>query len=124
MKHESPKRNNHSLYTLLCNACKVYKVKDNLRDVGCAGGIFQRFSPSNISVYNEEKVLGVINRINKLFAQTTYNFNEKKKRKLTLMICFECYLKLEKELLKLDGIGKVRATHLIQLSALLGLLPL
>ena len=79
---------------------------------------------TNISVYNEEKVLGVINIINKLFAETTYNFNEKKKRKLTLMICFECYLELEKELLKLDGIGKVRATHLIQLSALLGLIPL
>ena len=125
MKDRSLSKNNTlSLYTLLCKACKVYKAKDNLKDVGCAGGKFQRFSPSNISVYNEETVLDVIESVNIIFAKSTFNFNEKNKRKLTPMICFECYLELEKELLKLDGIGKVRATHLIQLSALLGLIPL
>ena len=82
------------------------------------------FLPSNISVYNKDTVLDVIESVNNIFAKSTFNFNEKNKRKLTPMICFECYLELEKELLKLDGIGKVRATHLIQLSALLGLIPL
>ena len=124
MRFESSKKNKYSLYTLLCKACEDYKMKDNCKDVGCTGGIFQRFSPSNNSSYTEDQVHNEINKLNKLFAETTYKFQAKMKKKITPLLCFQSYLDLEKELLKLDGIGKFRATHLIQLSALLGLIPL
>ena len=116
-----------SLYIQLSRACKKYKVKDNWNDVGCGGGGFERFSPSNNLIYDEEKVASYIQSLNEIFADVTCNFETKKEKKLTPRICFDCYYELEEKLLstfKGGGIGKVRVSHLIQLSALLGLIPL
>ena len=115
-----------SLYTLLAKACKKYKVKDNWSDVGCGGGGYERFSPSSNLIYREEKVRSIIHSLNKIFAETTCDFEEKLQKKLTPSICFNSYFELETKLLTIfegSGIAKVRVCHLIQLSALLGLIP-
>ena len=47
-----------------------------------------------------------------------------KSKKITDNLCFDCYNDLNKQLQNLPGIGPLRAAHIIQLSALLGLIPI
>ena len=119
--HTSTKTN-ELLYRSLANICLSYKIKDNDKDVGCGGGGVERFGPSNNSLYSDEEICKSCVLLNKLFGEATQDITSQ--ARLTPEHCYECYWKLEKQIMKLKGIGKVRSSHLIQLASLLGVIPL
>ena len=119
---QSENTKNEFLYSTLANICNEYKVNKNNKDIGCGGGGVERFSPSNNELYSHDELRDNCEFLNKICGEATNDL--KSPDKMTPEICYENYWKLEKKILKLKGIGKVRASHLIQLASLLGIIPL
>ena len=124
MSQDKKRNPQQSLYSMLCDASEVYNETKNSKDVGCKGGIYQRFSPSNLLKYSESQVYEAIKDLEIYFAESTSEYHEKEKSKITPADCFKCYRKLQKKVSKLYGFGPIRSSHLIQLAALLGLIPI
>jgi len=62
--------------------------------------------------------------LNKLFSKTNKEFFQISKKDLDKSKCFSLFNKLQHEIMKFKGIGKVKSQHLIQLASLLGIIPL
>ena len=122
LQNKIVKEENESLYHTLARTCIQNKRKQNNFDVGCGGGGVERFGPSSNHLYTEEEIQKYCIILNHEFALASKNINTSKK--LTPFMCFQFYDTLETKILKLKGIGKVRASHLIQLASLLGIIPL
>lgn len=112
-----------TLYAQLAKTCCVLKGQKNNKniDVGC--GINNRHQPSNNRVYTKEEVYSYVFFLNNTFEDYTRRSN-----KIQHQMCcerFELFMSLNNALVKeLPGIGHLRATHIILMAALMGLLPL
>ena len=124
MKEDKKRNPEQSLYSMLCDACEVYNKKKNSKDIGCKGGVYQRFSPSNLLKLEESQVYEEINKLDEFFAEAYTEYHNKANSKITPSDIFECFRNLQKKVSTLYGLGPIRSTHLIQLAALLGLIPL
>ena len=112
-----------SLYYNLAKQCKLLKDSQLDKDVGC--GKFARFSPSDTKTYNETEVIQNCNSLNRILGDASTDFQQlSSSRKISPLDCFECFERLKNKLIKFSGIGNVKASHLIQLSSLLGIIPL
>ena len=115
-----------SLYYNLARQCMEIKGSKKEKDVGC--GKFPRFSPSNTKLYNEKEVIENCNLLNRILGEASDDFHQlSQSRKISPNDCFECFERLKGKIVKksvFPGIGGIKASHLIQLSSLLGLIPL
>ena len=112
-----------SLYSNLVAQCKNIKGITKDVDVGC--GPFNRFSPSNTRSFNDERANEICEQLNNWFGTATHRIQKiQSSKKLCPVDVFECYQELSNNLSKIDGVKFLRASHIIQLSSLLGLIPL
>ena len=112
-----------SLYSNLVAQCKNIKGTTKDVDVGC--GPFNRFSPSNTRSFNDERANEICKQLNNWFGTATHRIQKiQSSKKLCPVDVFECYQELSNNLSKIDGVKFLRASHIIQLSSLLGLIPL
>lgn len=113
-----------SFYTrlvLCCQSLKNLPSSSSCKDVGC--GRHPRHQPSNNTVYPEEDVLSYVFYLNMKFDEYTQRSNA-----LPSSMTYEhfiLFLSLQQAIeTELPGVGHLRATHIILLGSLLGLLPL
>ena len=106
----------------LVTACQKYFEKKPLKvDVGC-GGSFARFSTSNNVPFGIKESKIHIQSLNFILGNANTYFHSKKK--INEEHCYDCFDALKVELQSIPGIGPLCAAHIIQLSSLLGLIPL
>ena len=124
-KYKSRREFDTCLYTELVNRCFVYKNKEIKVDVGC-GSKYQRFSSTNNKVYNKEEITKNSRILCQYFSECWKFHNSRtSKNESICMNLFLCYFDLEDKIKKnILGFGTIRTSHLIQLSALLGLIPI
>ena len=120
MKQWSSKEN---LYTELAKMCYVLKGQTDNKYIDVGSGINNRHQPTNNRVYTKEEVYKYVFFLNNAFEDYSRRSN-----KLHHQMCierFELFMSLNSDLVKeLPGIGHLRATHIIVIAALLGLLPI
>lgn len=115
-----------SLYTLLVNTCRKMKDNESTKDV--AHGIFQRYSPTNIAVFEEEKIIEkfvkfirkAIDKANSAMRKVS----SKEKHVDGILKRLQIVQDFLNVLQQINSIGPVRSMHMMQLLSLIGLLDL
>lgn len=116
-------------YRLTEQCCELKKIDFNggeVKDVGC--GPFPRHQTSNNQVFDGDQLSLVITKLNVLFAnfgkqmKETNKKDDKDKYRIVQELMYKLSAKTSR--FKIPGHGELRAMHLIQLSALIGILPL
>jgi hypothetical protein len=113
-----------SFYTQLAHTCQILKKIPSsslCQDIG--SGRNARHQPSNNTVYTEEDVLRYVFFLNMKFEEYSERSNALPSHMSREHFCLFLSLKqtLENEL---PGVGNLRASHIILLASLVGLLPL
>ena len=73
MSQDTKRNQEQSFYSILASACEKYKTKNNSKDTGCAGGQYQRFSPSDNKLYDESEVFLELKNIDQYLSEATFD---------------------------------------------------
>ena len=124
------RKNNKTLYSILVETCnEIVGDQDTNKtsDIGCRGK-HPRFSAAAAYYYEEKVVKENISKLNNLFQSSMKQFNNMKlKQRSKEGVCqyIQCTQQLITDISKaFFGFGTLKAMHLVQLSSLIGLIPL
>lgn len=119
---ENGKENLYSKLVKSCCMIKKLKYNGSNKDVG--SGSVNRFQCSNNQVYDDVHLQGIITSLRHKFQEYSDRMSNTSNSKQKYLLFSSLIEEIDRDNELFPGIGKFRASHLVQLSSLIGLLPL